>query len=75
MSVTQSDLVRSEIIDGKQEQVWEISAIREQAAIRKARARTTLKGFENITVLKVTNVGDARLPGQSVFRITLQSPR
>lgn len=69
------NLVQSETVDGNTEQIWEIPAFREQGAIRKARLNAELKGITNITVLNVREIDSSRIPGQTVFRVTIEAPR
>lgn len=70
-----TNLIRSETINGITEQVWEVPAFREQGAIRKARAGGEIKGLADITVQNVEEVGSGKIPGQSLFRVTIEAPR
>lgn len=78
MSATGSitgELVNSEIVDGAQEMIWDIPAIREQGARRKAMFNSRLKGLNNVRILNVEKRGQASIPGRSTFRVTLEAPR
>lgn len=74
MSVT-GELVRSEIVDGAQEQIWEVPAFREAGAVRVARVNSRFKGLQNINVLNIEQIGTGRLPGQKIFRVTVEASR
>lgn len=70
-----ANLIRSETVNGTTEQIWETSSLREEGAIQKVKATARIKGLTNITVNNVREVGSGRLPGQTVFRITIEAPR
>lgn len=68
-------LVKSESRNGITEQIWEIPAINESAATRKAKTAGSIKGLENIEILNVREIGSGRLPGRTIFRIDLEATR
>lgn len=69
------ELINSEIVDGSQELVWEIPAIREQIAQRKAKLNARIKGLENPSILNIQKTSKTGLPGRSVFKVTVEADR
>lgn len=69
------ELIKSEIINGRQESIWRVPALSESIARRKAVLNMRIKGNEGIEVQSANKVGSGNLPRQDLFDVVVTAER